>query len=493
MSTAITTAPLQADLVIIGAGGAGLPAAVQAFEQGAKRVVLLEKRKTAGGNAVFASGIYAIQSPIHRQMMIDIDPDQVYKKTMAFHHHARANGRIVRDYINNSGDTIRWLMDRGIQFEVGPEMQMYFGQDPTWHIAMNPATGDVSRFAQVFRKLQAEIKEKGGQFLFETECKTLLKDAQGRICGLIATRADGSEFEIQAPAVIISTGGFIGNKELLKRYFPYFDDKFGGFYVAMQGEGIGLTEQAGGAVEDYATLVKEAPGSSDEMSERALTLVCREPYSIWVNKLGRRFSDETIGFSLQTCTNAVLNQPEKQAWTLLDDAMLQDIIDQGWKLPRYPGMGTDKKVREQLNSAAEKGQWATKGDNWGDIAAWIGAAPDALQASVDEYNGFCDKGYDQSFAKDRRFLRRFSSTGPYYAVRFTCMIIETCGPVRVNEKMEVLDAAFHPVPGLYAAGALTTGWQGHDYCGDHLFGTALGYSMNSGRIAGREALAYAQR
>lgn len=485
--------PMQADIVIIGAGGAGLPAAVQALDEGAKRVILLEKRKTAGGNAVFASGIYAIQSPVHRSMMIDIDPDQVYKQTMAFHHQARANGRIVRDYINHSGETIRWLMERGIQFEVGPEMQMYFGQAPTWHIAMNPETGDISRFAQVFRKLQAEIKTKGGQILFETECARLLKDARGAIRGLVAKRADGSEFEIETRSVVIASGGFIGNQEMLKKYFPYYDDKFGGFYVAMQGEGIGLAEQAGGALEDYATLVKEAPGSSDEMSERALTLSCREPYSMWVNKLGRRFTDETIGFSLQTCTNAVLNQPEKQAWTLLDDQMVQDVIDHGWKLPRYPGMGTDKKIREHLEAASKKGEWAAKADNWEDLARWIGAPSKELHATVDEYNAFCDAGYDATFAKDRRFLRRFASSGPYYAVRFTCMIIETCGPVRVNEKMEVLGPDWQAVPGLYAAGALTTGWQGHDYCGDHMFGTALGYSMHSGRVAGHEAVTYALR
>ncbi len=481
---------MQADVVIIGAGGAGLPAAVTAFEKGARRVVLLEKRKTAGGNAVFASGIYAIQSPIHRQNMIDINPDDVYKQVMAFHHHARANGRIVRDYINHSGATIEWLMERGIQFEVGPEMQMYFGQAPTWHIAMNPQTGDISRFAQVFRKLQAEIKEKGGQFLFETECQTILKDASGKVCGVLARNAKGEEFEIACGAVIISTGGFIGNKEWLHKYFPDFDDGFGGFYVSMMGEGITLAETAGVALENHATLVKEAPGSSDEMSERALTLACREPYSMWVNKLGRRFTDETIGYSLQTCTNAIVSQPGKQAWALFDDSMLQDILDKGWKLPRYPGMGSEKKVREQLTVAAEKGLWACKSDNWADIANWLGATPDDLEASIAEYNDHCEHGYDKTFAKDRRFLRMFGA-GPFYAVRFTCMIIETVGPVRVDETMQALDADFKPVPGLYAAGALTSGWQGNDYCGDFLFGTALGYSMRSGLIAGSQAAAFA--
>ncbi len=481
--------PQEADLVVLGAGGAGLPAALQAVECGVRRVVLVDNRKSAGGNAVFASGIYACESPIHRRDMIDVNSDDVYQKVMDWHHHAHVNGRLLRAYIKRSGDTIRWLIQKGIEFEVGPAMMMYYGQLPTWHMAMNKRTGDISRFAQVIRLLEKELDAGGAKFLFESKCTSILKDANGRVSGVEIEGADGQSITIKTRAVVVATGGFIGNKELLHKYFPDFDEKFGGFYLPMKGDGIDLVAKAGGALEHYAGLVKEAPGSSDEMSERSLTIACREPYTVWVNRLGRRFSDETVGFHLQTCTNVIVQQPQKMAFALYDDAMIQSVIEQGWQLPRFPSMGTDVKFRDQLLVAAPKREWAMSSDSWGPIADWLGASRATLEQTVATYNEACEHGYDQEFAKDRRFLRKLIKP-PFYAIRFGVMIIETCGPVRVDERLQVLDTNHHPVAGLYAAGAIAAGWMGHDYCGDHLFGTALGFAMNSGRIAGEQVAAF---
>lgn len=487
--TKTQTRQIEADVVVIGAGGAGLPAAVEAFEQGAERVVVLEKRNNPGGNAVFASGIFACESPIHRKFMVDVPKDKVFKQALDWHHHSQVNPRILRAYINNSGDTIRWLMDKGIEFEVGPEMMMYFGQEPTWHIAMNPQTGDLSRFAQVFRMLAREIQDHGGQILTKTDHTHVVTDADGRVCAVEAIH-EGTGIRIATKTAIIATGGFIGNTELLKKYFPYYEKNFGGFFVPMMGDGIRIAAEAGAALEDYATLVKEAPASSDEMPERSLALGCREPYALWVNKLGQRFTDEAVGAHLQTCTNIVMQQPGKQAYALIDSAMVEDVRKHGWVLPRYPSMDTDTKFLDQITAASQKGVWSTTSSDWDDIAAWIGAGAATLRASVDEYNASCSHGYDDLFAKDRRYMRPLL-TPPFFAIRFGILIIETCGPVRVNERMQVLTDAYKAVPGLYAAGAITSGWLGHDYCGDYLFGTALGYAMASGRIAGKEAARYA--
>lgn len=113
-------ANLEADIVIIGAGGAGLPAAVSAAEKGVKKIILLDKRSVVGGNAPFAGGIFACESHVQAKAMIDAPKDLIFKKAMEWHRYSsRVNPRILRAYINKSGDTIKWLTDMGAEFEVG--------------------------------------------------------------------------------------------------------------------------------------------------------------------------------------------------------------------------------------------------------------------------------------------------------------------------------------------------------------------------------------
>lgn len=481
---------LEADIVVVGGGGAGLPAAVQAYENGAKKVIVLEERNNPGGNAVFANGIFACDSPVQRANQVYVDRDELFSKAMAWHHYDRVDARILRAYIDKSGDTIQWLMNKGIEFQVGPQMMMYPGQDPSWHIAMNKKTGDLSRFAQVFRLLTKEIEDYGGRVICNAAGVSVVKDEAGKVSGLVARTKDGNEFTIKTKSVIIASGGFIGNTELLKKYFPYYEpEKFGGFYIPVQGHGMTMAAEAGGALEDYATLVKEAPASSDEMKERALGMACREPDIMWVNRLGLRFADESIGAHLQTSTNAILHQPGKMVYAIFDQNTIQSAKQQGWAMPKYPAGDWHEKLSEQLAAAAEKRQWAITSDTIEGLAEWIGAPVETLKASVDEYNAFCAGGHDALFAKERRHLKPITQ-GPFYAVKFGVLIIETVGPVRVNDRMEVINSDYQAIPGLYAAGAITSGWQGHDYCGDFMFGSALGYSMNSGRIAGEQAAAY---
>jgi fumarate reductase flavoprotein subunit len=482
------TSSYQADLVVIGGGGAGLPAALSALEAGLKKVIVLEKRSATGGNAVFANGIFACESPVQRLNMIDVPKDEVYKKALDWHRYDRVHPRILRTYINRTGDTVGWLMKKGIEFEIGPQHRMMFDQEITWHVP--GGEGELGRFAHVMKVLLAEIKEKGGELFLKTAAKKILTDDAGQVRGVLAVK-DGEEIEIEANSVILAPGGFVGNKELLKKYFSYYDESFGGFFVPMQGDGVAMAEEAGAALEDYATMIRETCYSSDKPKETALTVAAREPNSIWVNKKGRRFISETAGFKLQPATNALHMQPEKVAFTLFDESMVEDVLANGWILPRAPSMEVDPNYRELLQAAAKEGKWAAKADRWEDIAAWIGCPVETLQATIDEYNAFCDRGYDATFVKDPRYLQPLR-TGPFYAVKFRSLLIETVGPLRVDEAMEVQKKDYTPVPGFFACGSIASGWVSNDYCGDYLFGSALAFAINSGRIAGENAARYVQ-
>jgi fumarate reductase flavoprotein subunit len=124
------------------------------------------------------------------------------------------------------------------------------------------------------------------------------------------------------------------------------------------------------------------------------------------------------------------------------------------------------------------------------MADWIGAEPEVLKKTIDEYNSFVERGHDGLFAKDKQHLVPLA-TAPFYALKFRPLMVETVGPVEINEKMEVINPQGKAIPGFYAGGAIASGWQGNDY---YLFGSALGWAVNSGRIAGENAVNFlAQR
>jgi fumarate reductase flavoprotein subunit len=130
-------------------------------------------------------------------------------------------------------------------------------------------------------------------------------------------------------------------------------------------------------------------------------------------------------------------------------------------------------------------------DSWQGIADWIGADPSILLSSINEYNANCEKGYDSLFAKDHRYLWPLN-VAPFYAIRGYPHFLDTLGGIKVNEKMETLTVENKPVTGLFAAGVTTSGWESESYCSD-LNGSAFGYAINSGRIAGESAAEFVNK
>lgn len=476
-----------ADVVVIGGGGAGPAAAIAAQEAGANSVLLIEERDKAGGNAIFATGVYACGSQVQRDCMVDINADEVFTAAMEWHHHERVDPRILRAILNQSGDTIAWLTSKtNIEFMVGAEFKMSYEHMPTWHL---PARTDAHgarvylKFSHVHRALMDAFESSGGRVRTNAKATGLTTSPDGSVTGVVI-RHDGTEVTVGARAVVLATGGFHGNPELMRRYFYYDAGSLPGYRVPMAGDGIALAASAGTLIDPCATLIKETCHSSDVPNEFSLGPATREPYAVWVNRLGRRFSSEAVGIHLQTGANPLLRQPDMTGFALWDDAMVEEVETKGWLLPRAPLRPVA--LRKHLTAAAAKREWAVASSDWDEIASWIGTPAGELRGTVAEYNDFCAHGYDADFAKDRRWLRPLSAP-PFYAIRFGPMIIDTAGPVRVDERMRCLGTDYRPVPGLFAAGSLASGWLGTDYCGQHLFGMALGFAVNSGRIAGREA------
>ncbi len=475
-------------MVIIGGGGAGLAAAVAAAEKGAKNIILLEKRGATGGNTAMSSGLFAAESPTQKRAAIDARREVFFKILVEFAHW-KVNPRLVRAFIDKSADTIRWLEGKGLVFDVFP---MYPNQIATWHQARG------NRGAEMAKVLAERCQKLGVKVLTRTPAKKILMGTRGHVSGVIA-ESGGKEFTIAAKSVIIATGGYGGNKELLRKYCPAYRDNMLCDGLPHTGDGLIMAMEIGAATEGLGLLLMSGPqipnsiilnwGNPPDIKASPLMAIALEPNTLWVNKKGERFADETVSYNHYVSANTVNRQPDNLCYTLLDQKIVRTMEEEGLILglgkyrfdlrTKVPGLERELK-------ALAKTEWVKISDSWDEIAKWMGADPQALKTTIDEYNTACDQGYDPIFAKDRRYLMPLR-TPPYYAIKSNSDFLDTIGGIKINEYMEVLDKQNKPIPGLYAAGVVAGGWQGETYCVT-LSGTSSGFAVNSGRIAAENAV-----
>ncbi len=431
-----------------------------------------------------ARGLFACESSVLRKALVKSDKDEIFTNAMKWHHYTRINGRVLRAWINQSGETIDWLMKRDVEFEVNTTTRMTYDIAPHWHCVKG------SSMATPMAHLVEELLARGAIFFTETTVEKLLKE-NDRIAGVQALHL-GRSFTIHAPSVILASGGFLANTELVRKYYPdYSEENFGGYKAPNMGESVALAEAAGACLERDVMLIKEGCATSDR-APRLLSEFTREPYLIWVNRKGRRYVDETAGSILQTAINAMMSQPDMASYVLFDEGTMHRMTDLGMELCKADHMrGVPiPDLREQFAQAAAKAPSECKiADTVEELAQWIGCKPEALQEELDRYNKYCAQGYDEDFNKHRKYLAP-CHVGPFYGIRHRAIAVDTAGPIRVTERMEVIDRNWDPIPGLYAAGSTTAGWQSNDYCGAYIFGGAMSYAINSGRIAGRNAALY---
>lgn len=472
---------MKSDIVIIGGGGAGLPAALTAYEKGSKALVL-EKRGVVGGNALLAEGFFAAESPAQKRLLIDAKKDELFKIALDYAHY-KVDPRILRVFINRSGDTVRWIEEKGMRFNhIAP---FYPNQVPlVWHIV----EGHGATLIKIFEK---ECKEKGIPILRKTQAKKILVDDKGRVKGVRAEGGEG-EIEIEANSVIIATGGYASNKDLLKKYCQEHLEMLENAGVpGMDGDGLIMAIELGADTEGLGNLQMLGPAPFPK--NWTIEAVAGEPYCLWVNKKGERFIDEAVAFNEFEAINAILRQKDKICFTLLDCRIKDNIIEHGFIkgcgeffVPRGKKMeGLDIEFKKQIDKGG-----AFMSESLEEISEWIGAPRYSLRKTVDEYNLFCDQRYDEIFVKDPQYLQALR-TPPFYAIKSGGAFLRTMGGIKINYKMEVLNKKDDPIPGLYAVGADTGGWESDTYCAV-LAGGAFGFAMNSGRIAAENASDYIQ-
>ena len=495
---------LKAEVVIIGGGGAGMAAALTAAERGCSKVVVLEKVGSPGGNSALAHDLFAVESPVQKQMGTDARRDDFFKIAMRWCHWSKVNPRIVRAFLDKSGETIGWLLEKGVTFQLG---QYYINQSPRVRHAID------GRGAELMRILAKECEERGVQVFTRTPGKKILYGKNGREIVVVAENAEG-ELRISAKSVIITTGGYAGNVTLLKKYCAYYNPEtmLNAGVRHNTGDGIELALQAGAATAGlghimfhgpHAPLFSEKEPSIDINTGKGnqlrvdISKLVWEPQTLWVNKRGRRYNDEGHNLSSFASAFVTAQQPGGIMYSLFDDSIRQNFEAEGLRRPAaygrvegkqplfngvpLPGLGAG--LREMAKKYPKNIKIAETLD---EITEWIGSKPEVLKETVKEYNEGCKRGYDQIFCKDRIYLLPLLKA-PYYAVKGQSFICDAIGGIKINEKMEVVDADDNPLPGLYAAGATTGCWESENYCYE-LTGHLLGFALNSGRIAGENAV-----
>lgn len=481
---------LEADIVIVGCGAGGMSAALEAKDNGAKRVIVLEKLKAPGGNCIFTPLPLAGDDGVLRMACMDDDglpkddprlstditvrTDANFKAAMDWNHW-RSDARLVRTLVNKMEEVSDWIKSK-----MDPE---------DFERSEDEMRGKLARL------LIKACKKSDIEIYCETPVKKLIKDENGRVTGVIAETKDGNQIQINGKAVIISTGGFIGSKELMEKYFHSYTETLYDDLCIMgmlhEGDGIKMALEAGAASDGTVAFeweMNRMPWLKNPASP--LTNLLNNdmnPEVVWVDKRGQRFADE----SKMNATNSIYRLKNKTFYIIMNQEIKDKIYNKRPdELPSFfeefnlSGkdllVGLEAEIQGQLDAGR-----MIKVDTIEEVAKWAGLDPEILNKTIDEYNTFCDNGHDDLFVKKAKALIPMR-TGPYYAAKSTLAMLLTRGPLKVNSKMELIDKNDEAISGLYAAGVDIGGTDSDTYaCSAACH--SIGWALSSGRIAGENA------
>lgn len=488
---AIITGPawgkdLKVDIIVVGAGAAGFSAALTAAEGGAS-VALFEKMPVPGGTTNFAEGLFAAESSLQKKRLSGPTRDEAFKHAMHFNHW-RANPDLVRTFINKSADTVDWLINQGVEFEEGTPIPIWPGGPVTWHIVKGHGHGLV----EVLAKNASE--NENITIYYRTPVKELISDSKGKIVGVVAEDKSGKTIKAEAGAVILATAGFANNKEWMKKYTGQGDNVVPVGQVQKMGDGIRMAVEVGAQTLNMGTLQYLGVVGVGIDVFSPITATLWQPENIWVNAFGKRFCDEAAVIWEWSFSGNIINQQKDGiTYVIYDDAavkiFMEKGITQGIGVIVPPGSklpDLDSVIEEAVSKGIIKTASSVE-----ELAGKINVDAEKFSATIEKYNGFCAKNQDDSYVKEKRYLRPL--TGPkYYAIPVKPAFIGTLGGIKINSKTEVINTEWETIPGLYAAGTCTGGYEGETYDLGTTGGT-FGYSITTGRIAAEYALKYIRK
>ena len=480
---------IEVDLAVVAAGPAGLAAAITGAEQGLE-VVVFEKGATPGGTANMGMGPFAVESHIQRENMIGITREQAFDKMMDYTHW-NVDPKIVHDYFWKSADTIAWLEDMGVKF--AGALPYYPEGVATWHV-VQPEDGSrpgPRAASTMIKRMFERAQELGIQFYFETPVQKLIRE-EDHIMGFIARGTDGEEYEVDAIAVVVATGGFGCNDDMLKEHLGYTwgEDLFSFRIPGIEGDGLRMAWEIGaakGPMELERMLNFESPNMAQQFP---CALGFAQPRALAVNRRGERICNEYILQNRAVASNIADRQPGRCIYLILSDEVVKQYRRSGvdWVNGVFHGNPMERFEEQVAQAMVEYPNSFFSADSLAELAAAIGMDPDTLEATAAAYNASCGIGYDELYCKPHRYLTPIRGSR-FYAMRQVIGGYSTLGGIKIDSRFRVLDEGGKAIEGLYAASSDVCNL----YNGTYLYyfaGNSMGFALNSGRLAAEHAAEY---
>ena len=492
---------VDADIVIVGAGGAGMTAAITAAEEG-KSVVILESQSMVGGNSVRATGgmnagktvyqdenefgeaagvektlktaaekyadnetITALAKTVSEQWAeYQANPTGYFDSVELMELDTMVGGKGINDpelvetLCSNSADAIDWLDEHGITLH---NVASFGGASvKRIHRPVDADGKTISVGSYMIPLLQENCEKAGVQILLNTTANEILTDANGAAVGVKATGASGETVTVNAKAVVLTTGGFGANLDMVTEYKPELKGFMTTNAAGAQGQGIEMATAIGAGTVDMDQI--QIHPTVEANTAALITEGLRGDGAVLINAEGKRFIDE-VG-TRDVVSAAEIAQTGSYSWLVVDQAMVDaSSVIQGY---------------------IKKGYTVT-GETYEELGKAMGVDEAAFAETMNTWNGYVDAKNDPDFGRTS-FANKLD-TAPYYAIKVTAGVHHTMGGLKINTNTEVLKADGSVIPGLFAAGEVTGGVHGANRLG----GNAVADFTVFGRIAGAAASKYA--
>lgn len=458
------------DVIVVGAGGAGMAAAYEAKNAGASVLVIEHEPGVLQSNTALCGGVVmGCCSSVQKAANIEDDPAE-FRKYLSAVGAGYEDPDIMDVWAEESGQTVDWLISLGVDFPV--EKLYMSGNEPDYeHITKAVPRGCTTAQdsgAPISQALYVHTSEMGVEYLFQTTAQRLITDPDGRVTGVITDKG----IYRANKAVILCTAGFSRNQEWIRSFKPDLatGGSFGSSY--QQGDGIKMGMGVGAKIGNMWITQADTIGTqlTEEMCPCMVIAIWKLP-CIFVSQDGKRHMAEDLYYEYQC--GEIAAQEGGYVWSIWD----QTITDMGSSVITVPACSAGCET-EIANGTI------FRADTIEELAPQLGIDPAVLTETVNHYNEMMRKGIDEDFGRSTGMGEIIQA--PFYAAKTVPATCDTAGGLIVNTNGQVQNVWGDIIPGLYAAGSTTSGWRGELYPGS---GTAVSVAVTFGRRAGRSAAA----
>lgn len=440
----------KADIVVVGAGGSGISAAVKAETLGAN-VILIEKMPVIGGaTALNAGTLIATGSKYQREVMKETkdSPELAYKDIFTVGKN-RNDPTLVKMVTERVGGVVDWLI-YDMKIPYGPAATQYPDH------SANRQLGVTGRSVNYLNLMREKFLGMGGKLMLQTRAQELIRDDAGKVVGVRATDKDGNTVELTSKAVILASGGYGAVKSMLPKemsnyVFYGLDSETGDGYKMATAIGAGTINLD--LVKMYPQGVETVPGHGLAATASS-TDTMKKSGAIYVNKKGERYVDENA--ALGVLTDKTVEQPDHIAYIVMDAKAWKEYVAKSLEDKLVPNEETLMTWTKIVNNGRPV---MAVSDNLADAAKTMGVDPEGLAKTVAHWNDMVKAGKDTDF---NRKITGGLGEGPYYIVEQKVRYQTTLGGLKADADLRILDKSGKPIPGLFGAGCVVGGANGAD-------------------------------